>query len=224
MKNFYNHEMGCWYFRLKSPANFTELEKSVVTYPFYYMYSVYFILKKFREENLFDPKMIIFSRAGNSNVSIESLNDEQIIIRILEEMNREMYSNNFIVEGTTSLLVNGVYQKYEQVLSLTFELNCSQISIATYSDCWIPIDGDDNLQIELAKDSSKRLERCLDAIDSKLPIIERTPPLNEENTEYGIPVIGNKVYMYEENLEWVDDLTKEQLNEIQEFIWEKRYK
>ena len=97
----------------------------------------------------------------------------------------------------------------------------NQISISTHSDCWIPIDDDDNIQIELAKDSSKRLKKCLDAIDANLPIVGRTPPLNEESTEYGIPVIGNQVYMYKKYLDWVD-LTEEQLEEIKGFIWENR--
>ena len=107
MKDYKNHEMGCWYFDLKSPDTFTKLEKSIVAYPFYYLYAVYFILKIFREEKLLKPKKIEFNRQGDSSIFVESLNDEQILLSILEEMNREIFSNYFSITGTTYLLIDG---------------------------------------------------------------------------------------------------------------------
>lgn len=185
-------EMAAWFYYLADEKKYSNGLKSSLS-----ILCIYKILNILFEEKLFLPEVIYFDRL-NEGIEIQNPGPEQITVQILNYLpksNLPIYTVFF--RGSTELLFDGKYQLESGILDLAFEFGTvdSRFYINSYADCWVPIDRDDNLQIDLAIDSSERLERCLDKIDREFSIRERYPSLSEESDDmYILPQKGNRIY------------------------------
>ena len=96
-------------------------------------------------------------------------------------------------------------------------------SITLFSDCWVPIDRDDNLQIKLAENSSSTLKNVLIQI-KKLGFSSIDPDENEEYIDELLPQCGFKVYLHDNALDFLynKEVSKEELNNIEKYLWKNR--
>lgn len=212
-----------WFFYQKPLAPFYLKEKRLDRYPLHYVYSLYVVLDLFKSERLLKVKEVEFFMGENGSFKIltEQLTSEQIVIKILKEINNRDSGMVIYFYGSTDLLRNGAYLEEDNILKIFFGLNLESFFILTYSDCWIPLSIDGNLQIDMAKDSSSRLERCLSSIADKLRLENKEPGLNEEVTDDLLPQRGNRIFLYKKYMDEVS-LTHKQQEEIKDFIWENR--
>lgn len=185
-------EIAAWFYYLEDNNSYSMGLQSPKA-----IYCIYKILNLFYEKNLIFSKKIYFDKI-NKGVEVVDTAPEKVIIQILENLiNRSQTLNTLYIEGSTELLIDGKRVLEDRILDLTFEFGSvdSRFYINTYSDCWVPVDRDDNIQEKLAIDTSSRLESCLSSIERELAIKERFPRLNEESEGmYLLPQKGNRVY------------------------------
>ncbi|WP_431167037.1 hypothetical protein [Tenacibaculum halocynthiae] len=188
-------ETAVWVFYLKNTIN------DVVRNSINNFVSTGLLIDILIEESLLIPTEIIFlGITGNKeNILInKDNNSSDILTKIMRKLN--FLGNgyvSFLIRGKTSLLINESKKDFDNILEVGVELSSyeSRFYINTYSDCWVPIDRDDNVQVELAIDASSRLEKCLKKIDLEILLESRFPALNEEcEGMYILPQKGNRVY------------------------------
>lgn len=94
MKQVFSHEkksepFSSWFFHMKPLTPFYLKGRLLERAPHYYTYSLYVVLESFRSEGLFTVKTINFYMGthGSFKISGEQLSSQQIMIRVLEEIN-----------------------------------------------------------------------------------------------------------------------------------------
>lgn len=184
-------EIAAWFYYLEDSKLYSVgLESSVA------IHCIYKILNLLYIDKLLLPRKIYFGKIKDG-LEILDAAPEKVVIQILKQLDIAKALNTIYIEGETELLLNGERTLEGGILDLTFEFGSvdSRFYLNTYSDCWVPIDRDDNIQEELAIDSSRRLEKCLSSIESEVAIKEKSPESNEESEDmYILPQKGNRVY------------------------------
>jgi len=216
-------EMAAWYFNLQPLKDLDEIDLKLNVYPYEHLLIFLDIINIFKESRVLIPKKILFLRGqfGDSEIDICNIETKDILYKVLKEMVGNEYSGTLLVKGFTELLLDREYKPVERVIEIGFEFGLGRIQIISYADCWIPIDRDDNLQIELALDSSQRLEDCLKTIASTFDLIDQEPSKNEEITSNILPQKGLKVYTYEDisGILGIDNNLK---SDLKKYMWKYR--
>lgn len=186
--------------------------------------SLNILLQCLEEEELFIPSEVVFlgKKGTNRKIKLNYRNGtDSNTIRILESLNQIENSilTPMLINGRTKLYIDEKDKFIEGVLTLEIDFNLIEprFILSTYSDCWVPIDIEDNLQVDLALDSSERLERCINKIGEKIQIRERYPNENEDSDDmYILPMRGNRLY----TKSYVPLL--ENNKEVLKFLWKNR--
>jgi len=188
-------EMAVWVFYLTIGSdNITNTIKILL--------SLNILLKCLEEEKLLIPSEVVFlgKKGANRKIKLTSENGtDSNTIRILESLNQleNDITTPVLINGQTKLYIDQKDKFIEGILTLEIDFNLVEprFILSTYSDCWVPIDIEDNLQIDLALDSSERLERCINKMGKKIQIRERYPNENEDSDDmYILPMRGNRIY------------------------------
>ena len=217
--------IAVWYFNSDKFSPFYELSDTEFGC---YSIEIFWNVKKaleilYRYEILKVNRMKFLRKKGLIIENIQEDSVDSIMDIIIQNVNEAGASPHIIFSGKTTLLQNGHKRTYDQIVNLYCCLIMGTISITLLSDCWVPIDRNDELQIELAEDSSKRLFQTLNEI-KELGFDNIDPDINEENGDELLPQFGFKVYLHDTAIDYInfDELSAEEKKTIEKYLWKNR--
>lgn len=148
---------------------------------------------------------------------------EEIIDIIVRKVHTESIFPSIKFSGQTTLIENGQESNYFGIVDLNCTLNIGNFSIALFSDCWVPIDRNDKLQIDLAEQCSPILSKMLKEIKD-LGFDSIYPNYGEEYTDELLPQFGLKVFLNDSAVNYIDynSLSKEEKKCIEKYLWKNR--
>ena len=174
-------------------------------------------------EIICNPKVVIWGKGGRDNRVLEHEFSARRIIRMLSELSvrEDVLTDSFTIEGRPAA-------SYDEDQNNIIRVGCHffqpRVDLTVHSDCIVPIDLQDRLQIDSAEVLSDRLYRLLSEL-KQLGFDELQPNEGEEQRENNLlPQYGFRAYIHDAVLDFIDDeLTSEQLQRIKPFLWSSRF-
>ncbi len=148
---------------------------------------------------------------------------DEVIDVIVSEIYTSKVSSSIKFSGRTVLNENGKEKSFSNIVQFHCTLNLGSFTISLFSDCWVPIDRNDKLQVDLAEKCSPILSKALKKI-KELGFDSVTPDSGEEYTDELLPQFGFKVYLYDTAIDEIDykQLSKEDKWRIEKYLWKNR--
>lgn len=148
---------------------------------------------------------------------------DEVVEIIVNAIDTAKASPSIRFTGRTILREDEKEIRFSNIVQIHCSLNLGSITISLFSDCWVPIDRNDKLQVDLAEKCSPVLSDTLYKI-KELGFESVYPDSTEEYTDEILPQYGFKVYLYDSAVNEIEynKLSKENRMIIDKYLWKNR--
>lgn len=101
----------------------------------------------------------VFSINDTNFTAVESILDTH-----LDKWTGNGFIPPIILQGSTLIFSDNENKFLDGIIKVMIDFSVQDLHITTYSDCWIPIDRNDQLQLEMAELNAPRLQQALSEI------------------------------------------------------------
>jgi hypothetical protein len=193
MSKKFRKPIAAWYFYLNN--NETNMSTNTLAHWNFGIFSQ--TLQILREEELFIPIqiMVSISNVQKERIETKNLNNFEVLFLLSDLLNKYGKESLSFTGKTLIKSVEGDYWE-ESIIGFSYEFYYPRLAIEIFSDLWVPIDRDMNLQIDLAELNAGRLTRTLKRIKN-LGFNEIVPDEGEDYTDEIFKQRGFQLYINE---------------------------
>ncbi|MBC6993121.1 hypothetical protein QWY85_14825 [Neolewinella lacunae] len=213
-----------WYFSSsKSNEYYKYSNRDFGCYPIWVFWNLKKVLDILYRNKILQVNRLTFLSEKRFVVETGSEIDVEMIIDIIVQ---KVHTERFPAikfSGQTTLIENGQESNYFGIVDFQCDLDVGNFNITLLSDCWVPIDREDKLQIDLAEQCSPRLIKVLKEI-KELGFDSIDPDCGEEYTDELLPQFGFKVFLRDSAVNEIDynSLSIEEKKSIEKYLWKNR--
>lgn len=178
-------------------------------------------------ELLYSSKLLIpikvdFNNHLKESIETKNLTIDKIFDKIIIEAKTKNHSS-MTFSGFTILYDKEKEVQFENLVKFSCSINTGQFNLNVYSDCWVPIDLNDKLQIDLAEKNSPRLSKALKEIKD-IGFDNVDPGEEADYRDELLPQHGFKIFLHDEALNYIDEkLAEEDIKIIEKYLWKNRH-
>ncbi len=220
-----NDPVAVWHFNSKkSNAYFKYSNSDFGCYPIWVFWNLRKALNILHTYKILQVNKLTFLGTEEVIVELKEVKDvDEIFDIIVKKIDTIKTSPSIRFSGQTILVEDGQEKSYFDIVEFHCGLSLGSFSITLFSDCWVPIDRNDKLQIDLAEKCSPILSKALKEIKG-LEFDSVDPDSGEENTDELLPQFGFKVYLYDSAINEIgyNRLSKEDRQYIEKHLWKNR--
>ncbi|MFM9946577.1 MAG: hypothetical protein ACKV1O_01435 [Saprospiraceae bacterium] len=223
-KKQFHDSMAVWFFNFSDGNFIGDMQANNYSTSIFGNFKL--ILEYFIESGLLMPTKIKFLRGalgGDTATDILDINVEAIMDCVVEEMQRKENSTNIGLFGITKIYEKDVCQDIFDIIRVWYDFRNGRLIIHLQADCWLPVDRDDNIQIEMAEKNAPILEKVLRSIKN-IGYDDIMPDEGEEYCDELLPQMGFRVYLHDMLFDLIKkDLSETEIRRISKFLWSNRY-
>jgi len=218
--------MAVWHFSSKKTNEyFKHSNIEFGSYPIWAFWNLRKALDILYESQLLIVDKVTFLGTKETVVGFQGDDNivDEVVDAIVNKINIDKVSPSIKFSGRTILLENGQENSFNDIVHFYCSLNLGSCSVSLLSDCWVPIDRNDKLQIDLAESCSPVLTEALLRI-KKLGFDKVDPDQLEEYSDELLPQYGFKVYLWDSAINEIDydGMSSEDKACVNKYLWKNR--
>lgn len=218
--------IAVWHFSSKKINDyFIHSNIEIGSYPIWVFWNLKKALDILYKSQLLIVDKVTFLGAKETVVDFQDNDNivDEVVDAIVNRINIDKVYPSIKFSGRTILIENGQENSFNDIIYFHCSLNLGSCSVSLMSDCWVPIDRNDKLQIDLAESCSPVLTEALLRI-KKLGFDKVDPDQSEESLDELLPQYGFRVYLWDSAINYIDydTMSSDDKACVNKYLWKNR--